>query len=159
MKTAIEVLAASGDRVFPVIIGEQTEETPLIRQRLETLYGSSFILDSCAPQYMGTYYAAADLFFSASSYEAFGLVYVEALWHGLPLVCHGHAGLRGIVGDHASIMNMNVVHSAQKEWLQILEQLTVGTSLVLPHQFVQEQYSWAALRTPYIEMYTTAVNR
>ena len=52
-----------------------------------------------APEEVGNYYQAGDLFVSASNSETQGLTYAEALASGMPLLCRRDACLKNVVMD------------------------------------------------------------
>ena len=50
-----------------------------------------------APKEVPVWYAAADLFLSASTSETQGLTYLEALAAGLPVICRADPCLKGVL--------------------------------------------------------------
>jgi len=74
-----------------LMVSDACEERPGVRwigfptdEQLRSLYGASWLL--CAP----------------STYEGFGLPYLEAMHHGLPVVATPNPGARHVLGDAAS---------------------------------------------------------
>jgi glycosyltransferase involved in cell wall biosynthesis len=158
MDMAATILGTFPEIIFPVFIGDETEESPLIQSILKNHFGHHFLMIATEPEKLGSYYAAADLFFSASAYESFGLVYIEALWHGLPMLCQFHDNLQGITGGYADECDMGDDSLASQVLLQKISALPVyNTSSIEAHVFVDKVYSWHALRESYVSMFKNAI--
>ena len=53
---------------------------------------------------LGAAYSAADLFVLPSRYEGYGIVYAEALAHGLPIIACDVGPVRELVGEEAALL-------------------------------------------------------
>lgn len=155
MDLLVKTLAPFSSEIFPVLIGDITDESPLIESLLQQHFDEDYLLTSCKASETGSYYAAADLFVSASAYETFGLTYLEACWHGLPLLCHGHETLKTIVANHTEMVdfvNAAQVGTAIQNILQQLPDPALASKL--KHDFVIERYGWQSVRVAYISMFS-----
>lgn len=159
MDLAVTILGATAAEIFPVFVGDQTEEAPLVESLLSQYFGKEYILTGSEAAGMGTYYAAADLFFSASNYESFGLAYIEAMWHGLPLVCHKHSRLFSITGSYAHGIDMDERTKAEDAWMLWLKQedTIYPVSRLAPHQYVAATYTWQQLQHHYLHRLSAVV--
>lgn len=158
MDLAAKIVGTTAADVFPVFVGDETEESAAIKGLLKSKFDSAFLMESCSPRQMGTYYAAADIFFSASKYESFGLTYIEAMHHGLPIFCHRHERLENIVGNHATATNMDEIDLAVSQWQEYLFQLNEYNSCCLmEHCCANENYGFEPLKEKYISLMKKAV--
>lgn len=89
----VDVVAASPRNVHLLVVGDGPD-APLVRKRAADLSVSDRIhlLGQVSDDYKYSALSASDLFVSASQHEGFGLVFLEAMAFGLPVVCYDHGG-------------------------------------------------------------------
>jgi glycosyltransferase involved in cell wall biosynthesis len=98
----VEACASLADpRLRLVIIGDG-ERSPL--QQLAEELGLARHLQFAATDDMGLFYAAADIYVSASITESFGLANLEALAAGVPSICTAVGGVPDVVGTGAYLI-------------------------------------------------------
>jgi 1,2-diacylglycerol 3-alpha-glucosyltransferase len=90
-----EVAALPG--AWLLVVGQETADTPAIRELSQQLMPGRIIFDSLPHQDLPQAYAAADVFTLGSLHETFGIVYIEAMAMGLPVVCTQHPNQQEIV--------------------------------------------------------------
>lgn len=90
-----EVAAVPG--AWLLVVGQVTADTPAIRALGEQLMPGRIVFDSLPHAELPQAYAAADVFTLGSLHETFGIVYIEAMAMGLPVVCTQHVNQRQIV--------------------------------------------------------------
>jgi glycosyltransferase involved in cell wall biosynthesis len=99
-----EVAAMSEPRPFLVMLGQHQDETPRLLALADELLGADgYTARTVAPAEVTAYYDAADVFVLGSLWEAFGLVMVEALGHGLPCVVHDGPTQRFVLGAEGDL--------------------------------------------------------
>lgn len=97
-----------------------------------------------------TFYRTADIFLMLSHHETFGLVYLEALTQGTPVICSQGQGICGMFSNDfvRSVPSTNV-NSAIKLIVELsnssLEEKSIITAL--------SNYTWEAVALEYKEMY------
>lgn len=159
MDLAAWILGCTKERVFPIFVGDLTEEYIKIEGILKKYFEDQYIITQSNAREIGSYYAAADIFFTASAYEAFGLTYIEALWHGLPLVCHKHERLEDIVNKHTYSFEMNKDEITINTWKKYINEFQNTYSRdINKHQFVLKRYHWKSLKNDYINMFNQVGN-
>jgi 1,2-diacylglycerol 3-alpha-glucosyltransferase len=92
-----EVAAVPG--AWLLAVGQETADTPAIRALGEELMPGRIVFDSLPHDELPQAYAAADVFTLGSLFETFGIVYIEAMAMGLPVVCTNHPNQRQIVQE------------------------------------------------------------
>jgi glycosyltransferase involved in cell wall biosynthesis len=98
-----EVAALPG--AWLLVVGQETADTPAIRTLGEQLMPGRIVFDSLSHDQLPRAYAAADVFTLGSLHETFGIVYIEAMAMGLPVVCTQHPNQRAIV-QHGVFIDM-----------------------------------------------------
>lgn len=89
--------------------GEQSLE---IAKELSTLPNEFKWLKSVEPSEMPSYYASSDIFcFVPSQQEAFGMVYLEAMAAGLPIIASDDQIRREIVGSRGTYVYPDDIHA------------------------------------------------
>lgn len=85
--------------VHLLIVGQETSDTPAIKALGGELMGERITFTKVAHEDLPAVYAAADVFVLGSLFETFGIVYIEAMAMGLPVVCTNHINQRNIVKE------------------------------------------------------------
>ncbi len=145
-----EVAALEG--VFLVLVGQECGDTPAIMELGERLMGNRVIFTKAPHHDLPKVYAAADVFVLGSLFETFGIVYIEAMAMGLPVICTNHVNQRSIVKEGVFI-DMQKPGELQK----VLRDPDSAKLLALGkrgRELVAEHYDLAVLRQRYIERYT-----
>ena len=84
---------------YLVIVGQESADTPAIKQLGRELMGDRVVFATLPHDELPEAYAAADVFALGSLFETFGIVYIEAMAMGLPVVCTDHINQRSIVKE------------------------------------------------------------
>lgn len=102
--TAAEALTALTDLPWHwTLIGEKDHDSTYTSLVLKTvgrrLGGRVTVRPAMQPQELHRYYATSDLFLLPTYMESYGLVFAEALTHGLPILAHDCAAVREVLGS------------------------------------------------------------
>lgn len=150
-----EVAAMGEARPFLVMLGEHEDDTPAVRALAELLLGpDGFQMRTVPRERMDEYYRASDAFALASLTEGFGLAYVEALAHGLPVLAHDHEGTRFVLGAEGVLADLRRPGVLAAALRTVLERGDRGADRLHRHTVMRERFGWPALLPGYVAMLT-----
>lgn len=161
---AIADLIKKGYRLRYTIVGDGPEATHL--HELTHTLG----LDDCVffegykpHDQVWSYFSRCDLFVLPSWNEAFGLVYIEALWMGKPVIgCRGEGGPEDLkaLGDCVTLVEPRDVYTLRDAMQKLID------SPHLLHQMgetgqkiVREYYTWEKTAHTTFEIYTQVLQK
>lgn len=153
MDALVEAVADMGaERPFLVLLGQETEETPRVRERARDLLMDGFWMGTWPADRMAEAYEAADVFALLSLREGFGLAYAEALVAGLPCVAHETTGTRDLFGHHAWLGDLREKETVITLVRRALMERPGEEVRQARHRHARERFSWEILAPKYAEM-------
>ena len=106
-------------------------------------------------------FSKASLFVSASDYEGFGLVLIEALSAGLVPVVHENAAFQSLAGHHPTVRlaNFAAPDHAASAIVEAFAQLESDTGLRLRSVQSAKRHGWEKVARDYDQFYAEALAR
>ncbi|MFO1412794.1 MAG: glycosyltransferase family 4 protein [Burkholderiales bacterium] len=155
MDYVIREVAAVPD-AWLVIAGQESPDAPAIRELGQRLMSGRILITSLPHEQLPDLYRAADVFTLGSLFETFGIVYIEAMASGLPVICTDHPNQRGIV-KVGRFVDMSREGSLTRELRStpFPEWKALGARSV---ETARKYYSLEQLRPTYVERYRAIAN-
>jgi glycosyltransferase involved in cell wall biosynthesis len=147
-----EVASLPAPRPFLCLLGADGPDAGAVRALAHELLGDDVLVRAVPHESIGDYYRAADVFALASQHEGFGLAYVEALMHGLPIVAFDTPVTRHVLGDFAALRDLSVAGEGARAIAQALATPLAERDRVARHASARARFDWEALREPYVEL-------
>jgi 1,2-diacylglycerol 3-alpha-glucosyltransferase len=154
-----EVAALPAPRPFLCLLGAEGAESSAVRALARELLGNDVLVRAVPHDAIGDYYRAADVFALASEREAFGLAYVEALMHGLPIVAFDTAVTRHVLGVFAILRDLSVDGEGARAIASALAAPLADRERLARHASARARFDWDALREPYVELLLRSARR
>ncbi|MTJ02274.1 glycosyltransferase family 4 protein [Idiomarina piscisalsi] len=100
-------------------------------------------------------YRAADIFTMPSSHETFGLVYVEAMLQGLPILYTANEGVDGFYSDMIGekVQQLTVEEVTTK----LIKMISNLASYELPVEEIKRNHDWAEIAKKYLLVYKSHI--
>lgn len=134
-----------------IIVGQETEDSAAIRSLGRERMGNRVVFASMPNDELPTAYAAADVFVLGSLFETFGIVYIEAMAMGLPVICSNHPNQRAIVKEGIFIDMKR--KGALSEALRSIDSANLDLLRRRGPEIVANHYDLQLLKRKYIEQY------
>jgi len=140
-------------RPFLALLGADGPDAAGVRALADDLLGDDGFLAGAVPHdEIGNYYRAADAFALASLREGFGLAYVEALAHGLPIVAHDTPVTRHLLGDLATLADITQPAALSRAIAAALAAPNTDAHRKARHASARTRFGWDALRDDYARL-------
>ena len=97
---------------------------------------------------------SVDLFVFPSRYDPFGLVVLEAMASGVPVITSSHAGVTEYIGDAGSTLDdPNGIEALANQMANLLGSATMRSAMGHAGRRRAEQMQWSTMTASYLEMY------
>ena len=134
------------------------EETRLKRLRMRSwrrgVKEMDLILGPFSDSELAEWYAEAGLFVLFSRYEAFGLVYLEAMAHGTPVLTHDVGANREVLSRGAVLVPRYNEAAAAHELVRLVNDREARRELGREAQeYALTEFAWPVVAEKYLEVY------
>ncbi len=118
------------------------------------LQGEVTVTGEVSDAELSDWYAEAGLFVLFSQYEAFGLVFLEAMGHGTPVLTHDVGANREVLGQGAVVVPKFDREAAAAELARLVNDDADRLELGLEAQrYALSEFTWPAVAEKYLEVY------
>ena len=147
------------DALLVVAGGREPDSDAIIAEGTRLLGDRVRFLPDVPREHMPELYRAADVFVLASLYEMFGIVLIEAMACGLPVVCHDTAGFRAITGPAGNLCDASVPGGLAAGIVALLDPETRSAFARRARLQAEQQFSETVVIPDIIAMYRSVQMR
>lgn len=134
-----------------VIAGQESSDSPAIKALGEELMAGRIVFTTMSHDQLPTAYAAADVFTLGSLFETFGIVYIEAMAMGLPVISTNHPNQTSII-KFGTFVNMNKQGELAKV-LAVNKRQELKKNCAAALNYASNTYDFEKLREKYVFNY------
>lgn len=154
MDYVIRECAALRRPVFVMLVGQQDAESRRVRILAEQSLGrNGFAIRTVPRAELRRFYSAADVFVLASLREGFGLVLLEALACGTPVITHDYEVARWVLDGQGIFADLEQPGALTAVLEQMLAAPQTEAERLARRNFVRERYDVSVLRDRYVAMF------
>lgn len=155
----IDVMRHLSDEYCLVLTGEGTLRESLINKAMEYGILNRLHLTGRLPQKsLPALYRSADIFLLPSTYEIYGMVILEAMYFGIPVISTATAGAKALI--HSNIDGCIIEDLDAALWAQKIEEIgedDLRRMQIKARQYIEENMTWKNVIKRYIELYNRAI--
>lgn len=139
-------------RPILVIAGAPGVDQARIEQAAIERLGERQRVIQVAPEDVPGLLACGDVFALASLGEGFGLVYLEALAAGLPVIAHDDRLQRWLLGPFGTYVDMTEPGALARSVMGVLAADDRWSLAATRRDYVEQRFSWVTLRNEYLSL-------
>jgi glycosyltransferase involved in cell wall biosynthesis len=130
-------------------------------KKLEVPVDKSIVLTGkVSDEQLNDYYNSADLFALFPEYEAFGLVFLEAMALGVPVITHNVGAVQEVLGDNAIVTKAydrtqacDALEKLVNDPVQRKNYAAIGA------QYTRNNFAWSKTATKFLELFSNTGSR
>jgi glycosyltransferase involved in cell wall biosynthesis len=146
----IQEIARLPGSFWLVAAGQRMEETAQLEDEAKRLIPARFRIITWPQDKTHMLYGAADVFTLTSLHEGFGLVTIEAMASGLPVIIHNGPEFRWVAGD-TNVMCIDMAKDG--ELASAIRDASSRQYISNARESAVKRFSWDSLVPQYLEMY------